>query len=154
MSLPVESKKSNISRCVNNQSDDENTNNNIIQPVMTIQERLAALKKNNSSMDWKAKQQQQQSSSSSSSPVTVGEEEEVLGNNNVKLQNGGEIRKVSLVKQHQMQLKQQLQMATPNTQTPYQLRTAEKNREILATLLVDNNELSKDNEPGWVINKI
>jgi hypothetical protein len=120
MSLPVEpTSNNNAKQSRDNLSDDENNT-----VPMTIQERMAALKKNNS-MDWKAKQR---------SPLSNTSAEE--GSNNT-----GE-RKVSLVKQHQMQLKQQLLMATPKTQTPYQLRTEQKSREILATL--DNNDEIKD----------
>lgn len=115
MSLPVESSEKSPSR--DNLSDDENT-----AAPMTIQERMAALKKNNS-MDWKKKQRSPPSNSTSADEPS------------------GE-RKVSLVKQHQMQLKQQLQMATPKTQTPYQLRAEMKNREILAEL--DNNDDLKE----------
>ncbi len=120
MSLPVEpSPNINVKQSRDNLSDDENKT-----VPMTIQERMAALKKNNS-MDWKTKQRSPLSNTSAEeSSNTTGEQ------------------KVSLVKQHQMQLKQQLLMATPKTQTPYQLRTEQKNREILAAL--DNNDDTKD----------
>lgn len=114
MSLPAELKKQSPSR--DNLSDNENTTE-----MMSIKDRMAALKKNNS-VEWR-----KQRSPAAAATASTGEE-----NTN----------RVS-VKQQQMQLKQQLLMATPNTQTPYQmLKNEQKNRDVLAAL--DNNDESSE----------
>ena len=115
MSLPAEPlKKTNRSSSRDNLSDNENATE-----MMSIKDRMAALKKNNS-VEWRKQR-------TPPSAATAGEEN---------------THRVS-VKQQQMQLKQQLLMATPNSQTPYQmLKNEQKNRDVLAAL--DNNDESSE----------
>lgn len=124
MSLPAEPLKKPTAKSPSrdNLSDNENSTE-----MMSIKDRMAALKKNNS-VEWRKQR--------TSPPVAAGEEN---------------THRVS-VKQQQMQLKQQLLMATPNSQTPYQmLKNEQKNREILAAL--DTNDESSEEKKLAVSNQ-
>ncbi len=114
-SLPAELVQKSRSPPPDNLSDDEQD-----KPApKTIQERMAALKRNISS-DVKK-----------SNGTAVANNQENSSPNK------------STFKQNQMQLKQQLLMATPNSATPYQL-LKEKNRETMGLSLENNDDFKED----------
>lgn len=111
-SLPAELALKKQSPERDNMSDDDEN-----KPApKTIQERMAALKRQQTNNEWKKPSSVSNTSQEGSSPTK------------------------NAFKQNQMQLRQQLLMATPNSATPYQL-LKEKNREMGS---LDNNDDAKE----------